>query len=412
MVQNKDNEFDLLVRSMMENAEEEVPSRVWEKCSAQLDKASVKSAPVLRWPRFLVPLAAAAAVALLVFVGVNRSAKSPELVAEVGPVEIVTEDTVSGEVSEDVFVPSAVPSAAAPKAVPAARAKVAPARDAEMVADSQEVYTFAEQTPAVETVSERSSSEEIVSERSSSEKTASEPVSEQSSSEEIVSEPSVDPFTQMAWEDSRTSRGRMDFSLGGEMSTNGNPSPVKGAIIRRVAGGSVKTVTQTSTNSTYAVPVSLGLGARYNFNDRWAVGTGVQWSMMERTFKGFYKEDAVSTDIYNTLHYIGIPLNVYYNILSGGRFSLYAFAGGTAEKGVTSHFRIMSNSGPVNYTEGIDGFQFSVAGGLGLQFNISKLVAIYLDPSLRYYFDCGQPISIRTQQPLMMGFEAGLRFNL
>ena len=29
-----------------------------------------------------------------------------------------------------------------------------------------------------------------------------------------------------------------------------------------------------------------------------------------------------------------------------------------------------------------------------------------------YYFNNGQPKSIRSSQPLMLGFEAGLRFNL
>jgi hypothetical protein len=39
-------------------------------------------------------------------------------------------------------------------------------------------------------------------------------------------------------------------------------------------------------------------------------------------------------------------------------------------------------------------------------------VGLYADPSLRYYFDNGQPKSIRTSQPLMLGLDLGLRIKL
>ena len=58
---DKDKEFDLLVRSMMENAEEEVPSGIWENIAGKLDG---NSTPVVLWWRR--PLWAVAAAAVLV----------------------------------------------------------------------------------------------------------------------------------------------------------------------------------------------------------------------------------------------------------------------------------------------------------------------------------------------------------
>lgn len=407
MEQNKDKEFDLYIRSMMENAEEEVPAGAWEKCAGALDKASRKPF-VLRWPVFLVPVAAAAAVAAVLFVGTGRSSNGPELVAEVGQPEIVTESPARDFAGTEEFVPDAIPSAA-PSAKPAGGHAAPVVSLAETVSDSdailepdaasQEVLSAGESVspvaPAVSDVPAVSAADD-----------AAEP---SPAADDVTA--SSDPFAVMEWEDSGKKSRKIDLSLGGELFSNGRPSPVTGGV-RRVAGGSVKTVTQTSNNSTYAVPVSLGINARYSFTDRWAVGAGVQWSMLERTFRGYYENEPTSTDIHNTLHYIGIPLNVYFNILNGRHVSLYAFAGGVAEKGIVSNFRIPTSNGIVNYKEGIGGFQFSLAGGFGIQFNFSPLVSIYLDPSIRYYFDCSQPTSIRTQQPLMMGFEAGLRFNL
>jgi hypothetical protein len=66
----------------------------------------------------------------------------------------------------------------------------------------------------------------------------------------------------------------------------------------------------------------------------------------------------------------------------------------------------------INHHEAVKGVQLSANVGIGVEFILGKHVGIYLDPSLRYYFTGSQPKSIRTVQPLMLGFEAGVRFNL
>jgi hypothetical protein len=38
-------------------------------------------------------------------------------------------------------------------------------------------------------------------------------------------------------------------------------------------------------------------------------------------------------------------------------------------------------------------------------------VGLYLDPGVNYYFPGNQPRSIRTDKPLLLNFDAGLRFN-
>ena len=43
---------------------------------------------------------------------------------------------------------------------------------------------------------------------------------------------------------------------------------------------------------------------------------------------------------------------------------------------------------------------------------LGKHLGLYIDPSLRYYFDCDQPHNIRAAQPLMLGFEVGLKAYL
>ena len=119
----------------------------------------------------------------------------------------------------------------------------------------------------------------------------------------------------------------------------------------------------------------------------------------------------VSERIKNTQHYIGIPVNAYYNIVSKDFINFYAYAGGTVEKCVGNRYQVQT-SPVINHHESVKGVQLSANAGIGVEFLLGKHVGIYLDPSLRYYFNCRQPKSIRTAQPLMLGFEAGVRFNL
>ena len=56
--------------------------------------------------------------------------------------------------------------------------------------------------------------------------------------------------------------------------------------------------------------------------------------------------------------------------------------------------------------------QISAAAGLGVEFLVGKHLGLYVDPRIRYYFNCRQPKSIRTEQPLMAGVEMGLRIRL
>ena len=66
----------------------------------------------------------------------------------------------------------------------------------------------------------------------------------------------------------------------------------------------------------------------------------------------------------------------------------------------------------IYHHEGVKSVQLSTNIGIGVEFMLGRYVGLYIDPSLRYYFRNGQPKSIRTAQPLMLGFEMGFRFNL
>ena len=65
------------------------------------------------------------------------------------------------------------------------------------------------------------------------------------------------------------------------------------------------------------------------------------------------------------------------------------------------------------YNGSVGSVQFSANIGIGVEFILTDHLGLYIDPSLRYYFrNSKAPKSIRTVQPLMLGFEAGFRILL
>ena len=117
--------------------------------------------------------------------------------------------------------------------------------------------------------------------------------------------------------------------------------------------------------------------------------------------------------VHQSIHYIGVPLNFYVNILSGDKLSFYANAGCMVERAVRMTCDITDLYGS-KYRKSFDphGVQWSANIGLGLEYRFLDFLGLYVDPRLTYFFDCGQPYSVRTEQPLQFNLELGLRFHI
>lgn len=261
-----------------------------------------------------------------------------------------------------------------------------------------------------------------------------EPSSEIQTSESITEEKTIEKFIEQTCdpveteevehyfeEPVNTKKLKTSLTLSGITGTNSITNSTRSGIQKRPAlvAGSAKTgITETSSNTTYSLPVSAGVGVKLDFNDRWSLGVGVNYSYLSRKFYGTYiKTDengtvinSTASDVRNAQHYIGIPLNAYYNILNNKHINFYTYAGGTVEKCISDKYYVLSTN--IVHTEKPEGVQLSVNAGIGVEFMLGQHLGLYIDPSLRYYFDCDQPKSIRTTQPLMLGFEMGLRVIL
>ncbi len=419
MTEDRFTDFDLEVRSVMEDAREEVPSRLWDSVAGSLDRIERRGKVVSPWwGRAAAGIsAAAAAIAAVFFFGTSNNSN----------IQHITEgETIAGTVQE-------APLTTAEKEEPVQVVK-SPAKGKTLIAqaftagESENERTFkagGRETcvpAAAEDVTPREDAAPEAVRPPVNPDTQDSPAQAVETAETAAATETsqADPFAVMEFMDGKKkSRGRTSIVAGSNFETNSFDA--SGAIRRRF----LPTVTPAKTSvtelseSTYGIPLSFGLGVRIPVSRTVSIGTGLQYSMLSRSFRGVYTPvengkpgTPVISDIKNAQHYIGVPLNVYCNLVNGKSVMLYVFGGGTVEKALTDTYRIKNEPENLRWSRSVKGVQASAAVGLGVEFRIAKGFGIYVDPALRYYFDCDQPESIRTRQPLMMNLDLGLRFDI
>lgn len=439
----EENKFDLQIRSMLEDAEEKVPDRVWEAISSRLDKADAaqRRRKVLPWLRYTGLVSAAAAIALGIFFSVNtadratsplqKSSKAVESaiadnITSPADEEITGQETLTTDIPQQESAPAQKPSSIADDIRVSSVAEVAPDMDGR-VSSAAEITPDKDGDAAAEQPAAPEGEPAIPQDTQGENRVGS--ISrqiEEAAAKDALAQ-NEEPWDETDFmEEEQSPKKRISTSL----TISGNAAGNSASGNTRSGGRPIMSVMRPDRNSqnaidedknscTYGIPLSFGLGTKIIFTDRWSLGIGINYSLLNRTFSGTYTKYNAKGDpepvhyskIRNSQSYIGIPVNVYFSIVRNRTVDFYAYAGGTAEKCVFNGYR-MGNT-EATYKEKVAGFQFSANAGIGVEFIIADMLGIYVDPSVRYYFpDSRQPKSIRTVQPLSLGFEVGFRVRL
>ena len=397
----KENEFDIFVRNLMAGAEESVSPDVWKGVEAGLDRAARKRVvPVWLWRGAAVAAVAAAAAAFVLLRPVQNLSNQPTIQQ---PVAQATDVTLPAETQPEEGDVTPIQKQAA-----RLQGRVAQVLEVPVAPEAAEELT--EEPVEVEIAPERKPDAVIAPKANPNDSFASDD----------------EALRQLAFEEHKTHRkGQLSMSILGNIQSNTRPEG-PGKTVRRTPGVFMMPAPTTTgiyregTEFSFGLPVSGGISFRYDFNPRWGIGTGVVYTNLSRSFLGDYHEvengaftkQLFDTDITNQQHYIGVPLNVFFNIVNTGNWNIHVRMDGMGEKLVDNHFLIHDSEGDIHLHQKAEGLQFSTGVGVGLEFKFSPNVGIYFDPTLRYYFNGNQPRSIRTIQPLRMDFEAGVRFSL
>ena len=397
-MQNKYNEdFDLRVRSIMEEAQEPAPAGAWEAISSRLDAAGVGSAlpgaaavrpvrHVWRWAGAALAMAAAVALGIF-FTGTSDNNSN-----------LIDINSGSGLVAETV-APAEKPAEICPE--PAKT--VAPAeKPAEICPEPAKTVVPAEKPAEIrpepaKTVAPAEKPAEI---RPEPAKTV------------VPAEKTADPFAAMEYEDAlKAGKGRNALSLLLKGGTAGNNASA-GKLAQAAPGSYTQSGISETSKSSFGIPFEIGLGARLQLTDRISLGAGIDYSLLTRSFSGIFTQGLSVTpgDFNHTIQYIGIPVDLFVDLVRKDDFTIYTNVGTEAEYAISNKYRLLGTDTVVSGN--VKGLQWSVGAGLGVDFHLGSKVGLFAEPMIKYYFDCDQPKSIRTDKPLQMTLRAGLRFEL
>lgn len=164
---------------------------------------------------------------------------------------------------------------------------------------------------------------------------------------------------------------------------------------------------------THSIPVSAALEVGYSFlNDMLAVGTGISYTYMSSRYEAVV-DDSFQADVFQSVHYIGIPLTFTYNFVRTDHFFVYATLGGSVEKAVKVSYSLKDLSNSVSYRNGdFPGVDCSAMLGVGVEYRFLKYMGVYLNPRVSWYFIEKSPYSALRENPIQVSFQLGLRFHI
>ncbi|UWX59767.1 PorT family protein [Chryseobacterium oranimense] len=166
----------------------------------------------------------------------------------------------------------------------------------------------------------------------------------------------------------------------------------------------------------HKVPVTFGVSVYYNLGKRWGIGTGVNYTKLTSELHSGSNSNYIKGD--QSVHYIGIPVQVNYNVIQKGRFTGYVTGGVLAEKAVAGKLKtqyIVDDEVQNTQEERLDikPVQVSVNSAVGLQVKIIDKIGIYAEPGIGYHFkNDSQLNTIYKEKPLNFNMKFGIRLLL
>lgn len=169
---------------------------------------------------------------------------------------------------------------------------------------------------------------------------------------------------------------------------------------------------------SHKIPVKVGLTARYNITGRLGVETGLTYSILSSAVKIGNSETGKNWSTGSqTLHYLGIPLNISLNILNSRYVNIYVTGGGMMEKSISGNIKTdeyVDGKFDRTLTTNISpkGLQWSVNAAAGVQANILPQLGFFVEPGVSHHFKNGSRVrSIYTDKPTDFSLGFGLRYS-
>ena len=167
-------------------------------------------------------------------------------------------------------------------------------------------------------------------------------------------------------------------------------------------------------------PVSFGITVSKSLFEGLSVETGLLYTYLSSKARNSSTNFQVQETQH--LHYVGVPLNVNYNLFSLRKLGIYASVGGMLEKDVYGEYRRTGDgrSLELNVTSEEEEItkisqrnpQISVNAGLGISYPVYQNLKLYGKIGGAYYFDANNIYkTIYSDSKIVMDLSVGLRYE-
>ena len=168
------------------------------------------------------------------------------------------------------------------------------------------------------------------------------------------------------------------------------------------------------TKAHHRQPLRVGAALRYALSKRWSIDAGLSYTRHRSELTR--KTGGVVNETQQTLHYLGVPVNVNYRIVGNRRFNVYASAGVMGEKLLKGKRKSVAEYDGVPEEEQTENVkekraQLSVNAAIGAEYKLYDRLSVFAEPGVSYYFDNGSDLtSIYKDRPTNFNLNVGLRF--
>ena len=166
--------------------------------------------------------------------------------------------------------------------------------------------------------------------------------------------------------------------------------------------------------SHHYMPVNFSLALKYRLNNRFALETGLSYSRLKSEFEMGSNGNTINEQ--QTIHYLGIPVKGTYHIYNRKAWSLYGSLGVVTEiplySPLNTSYYLHGKLEATDKTTIHAPWQWSLGTGLGLQYNLTPTLGLFVEPILQYYIPTGTAVeTYRTEHPFTFSLPLGIRFT-
>lgn len=166
----------------------------------------------------------------------------------------------------------------------------------------------------------------------------------------------------------------------------------------------------------HKTPVIFGASVYKSLGNRWSIGVGINYTKLVANLTSGSTSDFISSE--QNIHYVGVPVQVNYNIIRKGAFTGYLTGGGSVEKMVAGDIKtkyIVDGTVKQETKEELSQkpVQVSVNTAVGLQLKVVKYIGVYAEPGIGYHFKDNSSLNtIYKEKPLNFNLKFGVRILL